>query len=228
LKALLLLFLFSISLFAGPPMKSSDPFVPSLGEFEINVAVEGEYKENDLVRAPILDANYGIMKNVQLTLESAYVSSDSQDGFDSFEVAIKWLFYEDDFFAIALYPKYKSYPIDSIFNEGETYELTVPMNFALSEKLDFIVDLTYVYHPNHSGEHLEFGSYVKYKNNKHTYYLEIFMEGKEHQKQFFVLGNIGYMYQFHERVGFMISVGKEITYEEKRGTIGYSGLQFVF
>ena len=208
-------------------MKSNDPFVPSLGEFEINVAVEGEYKEQDLLRAPILDINYGAMKNVQVTFESAYVTSDSQDGFDSFEIALKWLFYEDDFFAIALYPKYKSYPVDSIFNEGETYELTVPMNLALSKELDLVVDFTYV-QPIHGGQHLEFGSYLKYKANKHTYYLEVFMEGSEHQKQFFVLGNIGYMYQFHESVGFMISAGREITYEEKRGTIGYSGLQFVF
>lgn len=228
----LILFLATTYLFAGPPMKSSDPFVPALHEFEVNLAVEGEHKENRLFRTPIIDVNYGVVENVQLTLETAYAHSDdeaySKSDFDSFETAVKWLFYEDAFFAIALYPKYKSYPIDSIFNEGITYELSLPMNLALSNSLDLVVNLTYVY-PLDNEKHSELGTYLKYKNSKHTYYTELFMEDAKHQHHFFILGVVGYMYQLHKNISFMISYGKEITNSDtNRATIGYSGFQFLF
>lgn len=224
-------FLLSTSLFAGPPMHSNDPFVPSLHEFEVNIAVEGEHREHRLFRAPIIDLNYGIAESVQLTLETAYAHTDkeayNQSDFDSFEVAVKWLFYEDDFFAIALYPKYESYPAESIFNEGKAYELTIPLNLTLSESLDLVIDFTYV-HPLENEEHTEFGTYLKYKDEKQTYFTELFMEEAEHQEHFFALVGIGYMYQFHKSVAFMISFSKEITSSKIRANRGYSGLQFLF
>ncbi len=224
---ILLIILLSSYLFAGPPMKSNDPFVPALHEFEINIAVEGEHEEYRLHRAPIIDFNFGLLQNVQLTIETAYAISEHENDFDSFEFAVKWLFYQNDFFAIALYPKFKSYPIDSVFNEGENYELSIPMNFAISKSLDLVTDITYIY-PREGEKHFEFGTYLKYKNDKHTYFIELFSEGFNDQNSFFILGNIGYTYQFHENIAFMISYGKELTNTQYRTTIGYSGLQFIF
>ncbi len=221
------LFLFVTSLFAGPPMKSSDPFVPALHEFEVNIATEGEHKELTLHRIPIIDINYGIVQNVQVTFETAYVNSEVENDFDSFEIALKWHFYESELFSIALYPKYKSYPVESIFNEGETYELSLPMNFRLNDSLDLVTDINYVYLKD-SEEHFEFGTYIKYKDDKFSYFVEVFMEEAEHQKDFFTMGIVGFMYQFHENVAFMISYGKEITKGNPRATVGYSGFQFVF
>jgi len=226
-----ILFLFSSLLFAGPPMKSSDPFVPELGQFEINIAVEGEYNKNQFFRAPIIDLNYGIIKNVQITLETAYVISQEKseyiDDFDSFELALKWCFYEGDRFAIAFYPKFKSYPIDSIFNSGETYEIDIPMNFALSDKVDFVFDTAYIM-PKDGLDHFEFGTYMKYKNELHTYYAELFLENVGSEEETFTLGGLGYMYQFHKNIAFMISCGRELSSNNKKSTVGYSGLQFVF
>ena len=227
MKFLYIFVFISSFLFAGPPMKSNDPFVPSYGEYEINVAVEIEDKDFTLVRAPIIDFNYGIYENVQFTFEGAYVNSDLEDDFDSLEVAFKWHFYEGELFSIALYPKYISYPIESIFNEGETYELTLPMNYILTANLDLVVDITYVY-PKNGIEHMEYGTYLKYKINKHTYYTEIFFEDSPHQKGAFILGNLGYMYHFHKDVAFMISAGREMVSDGKKATLGYSGLQIIF
>jgi len=220
-----------ISLFAGPPMKSSDPFVPSVGEFEINIAVEGEHKEDKLFRAPIIDFNYGIMQDVQVTLESAYVISryddEYVDDFDSFEVALKWCFLQGDVFSIALSPKYKSYPVNSIFNSGETYELDIPMNFVVNEKIDLVVDSAYIM-PKDCADHFEFGTYLKFKDDKHTYYTELFVENVANKDEdIFVFGALGYMYQFHKNIAFMISYGKEIGSKDL-STVGYSGLQFVY
>ncbi len=230
MKKLALTF-FSTLLLAGPPMKSSDPFVPEVGQFEINVAVEGEHTDEKLFRAPILDFNYGVVKNVQLTLEAAYVITEEEDDFvddfDSFELALKWLFYEGELICIALYPKYKSYPVDSIFNSGETFELSVPLNVALSQNLDLVLNPAYIA-PKEGANHFEFGSYLKFKMDKHSFYTELFMENLSNEDEdVFTLGVVGYSYQFHESVAFMISFGKEIT-SRNQATVGYSGLQFVF
>ena len=217
----------AISLFAGPPMKSSDPFVPSIGQYEINLSIEFEKKNSTLVRAPIIDFNYGIIENVQFTLESSYIISDSQKGFDSLEVAFKWPFYRGEIVTIGLNPKYISYPVDSIFNEGKVYELTIPMNFSLAQNIDLIADVTYVY-PLDGVKHLEYGTYLKFSQNKHTYFSEVFFEDSPHTNELFTLVDLGYMYQFHKNIAFMISLGKEIIAEDKKAVIGYSGLQFVY
>ncbi len=223
----LVLILFYTLLLAGPPMKSSDPFVPEKGQFEINIAVSGEHTDDRLFRAPILDFNYGIVENVQITFETAYVSSEVESDFDSFELALKWHFYESELFSIALYPKYKLYPIDSIFNNGETFELSVPLNVALTQNLDLVLDSVYIL-PKEGVNHFEFGSYLKYKMDKHSLYTELFVENINNKDEdVFTLGIVGYSYQFHDNIAFMISFGKEIT-SQNQATVGYSGLQFVF
>lgn len=215
------------TIFAGPPMKSDDPFVPALHEFEINIAIEAEDEDELLKRLPIVDINYGIYKNVQLTLMGSYIISDEEDDFDSFELAIKWLAYDGDIFSIAVYPKYKSYPIASIFNEGETYELAFPMNFSLSESFNLVLNIVYIY-PKIGKEYFEYGGYLEYEHEKHSFFTELFLEeAQEKGEDSLMLGIVGYKYNFYQDISFMLSLGNEIN-NEKKTTIGYSGLQFIF
>ncbi len=222
----ILFLLLAISLFAGPPMLSNDPFVPDLGQFEINLAAEFEDRDATIVTAPIIDFNYGLIKDVQFTVEGAYVTSEEQGDFDALELAIKWNFYQDDFFAIAIYPQYLSYPTDSIFDEGEVFALSIPMSFALADDLRWVVDISYV--RAEDAEHMEMGSYLQYSYSEHDFYFEAYSEEGEHDHERLLLLQLGYLYQFHDNVAFMIALGREIHAEEKKAIIGYSGLQFVF
>jgi len=224
---LLIFFVFVSSLFAGPPMKINDPFVPNLGEFEINIAIEVERKDDTLVRAPIVDFNYGIMQNVQFTLEGAYINSHNQNDIDGLEVALKWHFYEGEILSVALYPKYKSYPIDSIFHEAEALEISIPVNVILNESFSLVVDTVYVM-PKDTQKHLEFGTYLKYKNSKHTFYGAMFFEDNPYENEILIFGAMGYKYQFHKNVAYMISYEKEVGTTDRRAAVLYSGLQFVF
>lgn len=224
---LFILILSCISLFAGPPMKSSDPFVPDLGDFEINIAIEIEDEESISKKIPIIDINYAPIDNLQLTFETSYLDTPEENGFKSLELAMKWLFYNGDFFAVALYPKYKIEHINSTLNQEEIYELTIPMNFRISDSLDLIADITYV-NPQEGQNYFEAGTYLKYSSSKHTYYAEASLEDLKEENQTFVLANLGYMYQFHENVAFMISVGKELSNVKSKVTVCYSGLQFIF
>lgn len=227
---ILTLLLLSVAVFAGPPMLSNDPFVPAVDEVELNIAIQREHVENqDIVtEAPIIDFNYGVYENLQLTLEGAYVSEGSKSDWGGTKVALKYMFYDDGLFAMALYPQYSSYPAQSIFNEGETYEISAPINVTLSENLDWVIDIAYII-PLHIDTHFEFGSYLKYKYEKHAFYLEVFAEGEAHQEHFFVFGNVGYSYEFIDGISFLISYGKHITEnKEEHAHKAYSALQFVF
>ncbi len=217
----------STSLFAGPPMLSNDPFVPKLGQFEINLSAGFEDKDSSITTAPIIDINYGLLPNLQITFAGAYIHCETQNGFDAIELAFKWNFYHNDFFAIAINPKYLSYPHDSIFNQGEVFEFSLPMSFTLSEKINWIVDTKYIL-PKEDEEHLEFGTYLRYSQIKHHYYLELFVENADDHEKHFVLANLGYMYQFHQNTAFMLSLGREVNAHDESATIAYSGLQFVF
>ena len=227
MKPLLLsLFLFS-QLLAGPPMLSNDPFVPDVGQFEINLGAHMEEGNERIIAAPILDVNYGLIQNVQITVAGAYLQDDSRRGFDAFEVGIKWMFYSNDLFAIALNPVYLSYPVKTVFNEGESYKLSVPMSFRFNEHWSWIVDFDYIY-PREERDHLELGTYVQYTQGNHNFYGEYFVEQSKYHDALFSLVNFGYLWQFHNHVAFMFSAGQEIRAEEKEANIIYSGLQVTF
>ena len=208
-------------------MLSQDPFVPALNQFEINVAAAIEETGDTREIASILDINYGLLNNVQLTIEGAYVDAETQDDFDAMELALKWNFYQNDFFAIAVNPRYLSYPIRSVFDEGEVLELSLPMSFALNDALNWVVDILYV-KPKDGSEHMELGTYLQYTQTNHNYYLELYMEESEADDEIYSLLNLGYLYQFHNNIAFMISIGRETHAEDQKSTIAYSGLQFVF
>jgi len=139
------LLLSSSFLYAGPPMMTDDPFTPEINEMEINFASELENSDYLTIIAPIVDINYGIYPNIQLTIETAYGSLDNEYKSDGVEVAIKYNFYRSDFFNIAIYPKYHFYPIATPFNEGESYELQIPISLQLNEQLEWVRAVYLIY-----------------------------------------------------------------------------------
>ena len=229
LKKIVLLISCSAFVYAGPPMMTDDPFVPDKGVFEINIASHLQKGEKTFIAAPILDANYGLIKDVQITFATAYIHYDDECTLDAFELAIKWNFYTTNNFSIAINPKYLSYPDDSIFNEGDVYELSLPMSFSLLEELHLVLSPTLIY-PIEGKDHIELSSYLQYTKQEQTFYAEIFTESSEKYNTLFSLVNFGYLWQFYENTAFMFSIGREIKAEgqEKEALIAYSGFQFVF
>jgi len=214
-------------LYAGPPMMTDDPFSPNLGQFEINFASELENSDEVSVVIPIIDINYGIFPNTQFTAETAYASSDNQYKSDGLEVAIKYNFYRSGRLNIALYPKYLFYPINTPFNEGESYELQIPISFKLSKNLEWVSSFSYLY-PQKAENHYEVGTYLAYENNNHSYYIETYLEENPIDNTMVTFFNIGYFYQYKENLGFMGSIGSEMVDSKKEADVAYLGLQVVF
>ena len=213
-------------LYAGPPMLSDDPDVPDYGEFEINFASEFERGESRTLTIPIVDFNYGIFPNVQFTVESGYMWEGGQNDFGATEIALKYNFYCNDIFSIALYPHYIFYANDSLFKESNSWEMMLPMRFKLSENLSLVSNLTYL-KPIGEQSHSEFGSYLEYEQESSSYYLEGYWE-EELEAKDRLLVNLGYLHEFYEGLAFIGSVGYEVQSSQLRATFGYLGMQVSF
>lgn len=98
----------------GPPLLTDDPFTPSLGRWEINLASATEHEGREwLWEAPILDINYGWGERVQLKAEAPYVFRDGPDssrsGLGNAALGVKWRFFdsEDEGCFVSIYPQWE-------------------------------------------------------------------------------------------------------------------------
>jgi len=212
-------------LLAGPPALTDDPFVPALGTFEINLATEVVENNRSLIKAPLIDMNYGF-KNLEVTLRSSYISDGSQEDFDSVKVEVKWLFYQGDTFAMAIHPKYLMYPIDTVFDDGEAFEMGLPMNLRINKRLDLVMNLTY-FKPKYFKKHFEFGSYLKYTEGRNSYFLEAYFEESALSHEISYLSNLGYRLQYSKDRALLVSVGRDLKSENEKRTLAYVALQLI-
>lgn len=221
------LLLFANFLYAGPPMMTDDPFTPEVGELEVNFASEIENSEDLSLVIPIVDINYGIYPHTQLTIETAYASADNNYKSDGVEVAVKYNFYRSDTLNIALYPKYLFYPITTPFDEGKSYEIQLPISLKLSDTVEWVTSLSYLY-PQNEANHYEVGSYLAYEHNKQSYFLETYFEEHPQDNNVATFFNIGYFYQYQENLGIMGSIGYETISLKKEAEVAYLGIQVIF
>lgn len=212
---------------AGPPMNSNDPFVPNLGQYEINLALSREFRDTSLTQFPFIDANYGLAKNLEVTLATAYTYEADNHDYDALEIAMKWLVYNDNFFAMALAVAYISFPLDSIYHTGETNTLSVPMNFTFTQNVSLVVDIIYV-NPKNEAEHFEMGTYIQYSQNNHTYFLEGYSDEISSQSTIPLLGSVGYSYNISKTKSFLFSYGEELVTQTTKAKTFYSALQLLF
>ena len=96
-------FAFAISMpaLAGPPFVTDDPEPPEYGRWEVNYAVMGTVvKGGGSGTVPSIDANYGLLSDVQLHIQPqlAYVRTPqgSQVGVGNTEIGVKYRFIEED------------------------------------------------------------------------------------------------------------------------------------
>ena len=124
----------------GPPVITDDPETPGNGNWEINMAGQGQISQfQDVIQAPYLDINYGLGDSVQLKLEGGFVTFVDADqiksGGTAAELGIKWRFLdlERKRFAMSIYPQvsfnyFLSNPDEDLNEPGTT--LFLPLEFA--------------------------------------------------------------------------------------------------
>ena len=86
----------------GPPMITDDPGTPGDRKWEINLAIALEHRSDETsLDLPAIDLNYGVGKNIQLTLQTAPVLLKRDDqgpigGLGGTEAAVKWRFLDEE------------------------------------------------------------------------------------------------------------------------------------
>lgn len=214
------------SAFAMPPMKSNDPFVPNLGQYELNFAYIVENSQNSSSQARILDFNYGIIKNVQVTFETAYVINNTIEDLDAFEVSMKWLAYQGTFFSFAVEPKYKFFPYSSAFDQGDTFGLSIPMSFQFFSKLVFMFDPKIIF-PSGQDSYIELGNLINYQHNVHNFFFEIYLTQVPNAQNIYLV-KFGYAYQIRQNFNAMISYAEPLFTNTALSNEIYTGLQIIF
>ena len=94
----------------SPPLITDDPDTPDRGEFELNFLSTLSLHEGGHSFEHLVDANYGVTGNIQLTVEMPYVSlhengATTASGFGNAQVGAKLRFRESGPFAISVYPQ---------------------------------------------------------------------------------------------------------------------------
>ena len=83
-------------------MITDDPGTPGNGKWEINLAITLEHRSDETsFDLPAVDLNYGVGKNIQLTLQTAPVLLAREDhgpigGLGETEAAVKWRFLDEE------------------------------------------------------------------------------------------------------------------------------------
>lgn len=94
-------------------MITDDPGTPGNGKWEINLAIALEHRSDETsLDLPAIDLNYGVGKNIQLTLQTAPVLLTREDhgpigGLGGTEAAVKWRFLDEEKngFDMSMFPR---------------------------------------------------------------------------------------------------------------------------
>ncbi|MBC7464421.1 MAG: hypothetical protein H7256_00380 [Bdellovibrio sp.] len=96
----------------SPPLSVDDPGTPGCNKWEINFLMNGDITKNEKTwDLPLLDINYGIGDNLQITYEVPMVKNQTEDSnqtsVGSSKAGLKYMFFEDEEskVQIAFYPQ---------------------------------------------------------------------------------------------------------------------------
>lgn len=214
----------------GPPMITDDPGVVSFHQWEINTSVNTAVSDNLQLAIPYLDVNYGVLRNLQLKVESPFLITIDQRHWSGevgeIELGLKTQLLDEskDFISAGIYPQWVV--------RGAT-GLLVPLllektfgHFLIGEDIGFFIGKG---HQNN----LQIGSLIGYKlHNEWELMAEYFFQRDYYSQK----GNEGYInFGFRKPISKMFilmgSCGTEINSPagtQKTYFISWLGLQSHF
>jgi len=219
-------------------MITDDPETPGNGNLEVNVAYKGDIRANTLrYEQPIIDVNYGVGENIQLKVESSYISlfRDSEShiqGIGNTKIGVKWRFYENSAgdLLISTYPQYTFVPIKKSYNNGiADIDRALFLPIEISKKIGALaVTGEFGYLSIKGGrDEIEYGVVAGYEVLEH---LELLAE--LHNASYLnggnttMIANGGLKYWISPNASFIFSTGRElISPESSKAALFYAGLQ---
>ncbi|MBD3798699.1 MAG: hypothetical protein IE883_02065 [Epsilonproteobacteria bacterium] len=222
----------------GAPMMTDGTGTPSDGKWELNVGLKLEDTQGDKrYEAPILDLNYGLGDRIQLKIESTYISLDndesSERGIGNAKVGAKWRFYENDTFALSIYPQYTFAPVrknieKSLADVDEAWFLPLEMSKQFGS-IGVTAEVGYLI-LSHDQDWIKSGIVAGYQSTEALEFLvELYRSAKSKGEEESIFLNTGLTYVFTPNVNALFSIGKEIKSPSSTNKeLMFIGLQFLF
>ncbi len=222
----------------GPPMMTDDAQTPGDNNLEVNIAYTGEIRGNTRgYEQPLIDINYGVGENLQLKIESSYVSlfrdgESHTKGIGNAKIGIKWRFYENDSgdLLISTYPQYTFVPIKKSYTNGIAeinQALFLPIEISKQiGKLSVTGEFGYLAIKKSRNE-MEYGAVVGYEVLENLELLaELHSASAIGGGNTTMIANGGLKYCISPNVSFLFSASRElVSPEESKSTLFYTGLQ---
>jgi hypothetical protein len=133
----------------SPPFGIDDPETPGCKTWEVNLIISGDLaKDSKSFDLPVVDLNYGIGENLEISLETPYMylkndQENSLYGVGKTEVGIKWLFYKNESTgtSVSINPKIEFNPMGDnaasvhtgLIDPGHTISIPLLMSQKISE-----------------------------------------------------------------------------------------------
>lgn len=220
----------------GPPMVTDDPGTPGDGNWEINLASEGQKtRPGWLYTIMDADINYGWGERLQLKLDTPYDASRQggawATGIGTTLAGVKWRFFDDDKvgWAVSIYPQLGFNPDSGAVGRG----LASPGK-SLFLPVESTTHLGPIDIDMEAGRQLQqtgADSWIAGIILAHTFasHLEVMAEAREHWATdgSGLLLNLGSRWELSEHLTLLAALGREVgaADDSRLSTLAYLGMQ---
>jgi hypothetical protein len=216
----------------GPPMITDDPGTVDYKKWEINTSINSTVTNQVQLAVPYVDANYGLLQNLQLKAEMPYLinfqkQTNTTSDFGSLLLGLKFRFLNEDknFIAAGIYPQW----VITGNQKGFLFPVLFEKNmgkFVIGEDIGIFLG-------QHNYDYLQNGIVGGYKVSKKLQLLGEYFITRNYQPDFAVNGymNYGFRYTFNDTFTLMGSFGTQTNTaanEQRQYFFSFLGLQTDF
>jgi hypothetical protein len=226
----------------SPPLITDDTGTPGNNKWEINVGGTSELRHPDerQFEAPILDMNYGIGENIELSYQLPLLVTANRDepslmGLGDSVVGTKWRFLDKDKedVSVSVYPQFTfNNPTSSVWRglvaDDEQFFLPLELEKNIGP-IDLNLEAGHGFHFNAPDE-WDYGIVAGHSFGDFKLMGEFHGTALDHFEQDDLVVNIGARYQLSEGYALLLSAGRSIHSDNTpRATfLSYTGIQFTF
>ena len=226
----------------SPPLITDDTGTPGNNLWEINVGGTSELRHPDerQFEAPILDMNYGIGENIELSYQLPLLVTANRDepsltGLGDSVVGTKWRFLDEDkdSISMSIYPQFTFNNPTSSVRRGlvaDDQQFFLPLELEKTiGPIDLDFEAGHGFHFNAPDE-WDYGVVAGHSFGDFELMGEVHGTALDHFQQDDLLVNIGARYQISKGYALLLSAGRSIHSDNTPCAtfLSYTGIQFTF
>jgi hypothetical protein len=226
----------------GPPMLTEDAGTPGDGQWAITILTTYERDRDDTVfEAPLLEINYGIGYNFQLTFEAAWVIKRETDGpaktgLGNSSLGLKWRFLDEERhgFDMSVYPQLEfNNPTRSVERGLADRGLRLFLPVAVEKQWGpFVLNAEAGYEiVQHGPDEVDYGLAIERQlTRKFSLAVELHVSALKNMQESELIFNAGSRFQLNRNLAVLASAGRTLRQPGTGGPsyLASAGVQFNF